>query len=50
VAGALNRVAGHDAYDPSLVEVHVCVLRRKLERHSRRVMRPLRGLGYRYAP
>jgi DNA-binding response OmpR family regulator len=50
VAGAPNRVAGHDAYDPSLVEVHVSVLRRRLARHGPRLIHTLRRLGYRYAP
>lgn len=35
-----------DGFDPNLVEVHVCTLRRKLEEHGPRMLHTLRGIGY----
>jgi DNA-binding response OmpR family regulator len=46
----LTQVWGYDAYDPNVVEVHVSVLRRKLEAHGPRILETLRGLGYRIDP
>lgn len=43
----LTQVWGYEAYDPNVVEVHVSALRRKLEEHGPRVLRTVRGLGYR---
>jgi DNA-binding response OmpR family regulator len=45
----LTQVWGYDAFDPNLVEVHVSALRRKLERHGKRVIETVHGLGYRLA-
>jgi len=42
----LTQVWGYEAYDPNLVEVHVSVLRRKLEAHGSRVIHTVRGQGY----
>lgn len=46
----LTQVWGYDAYDPNVVEVHISALRRKLEAHGPRIVRTIRGLGYRLDP
>ena len=42
----LTHVWGFEAFDVNLVEVHVSSLRRKLERHGRRLVHTVRGVGY----
>ena len=49
----LTQVWGYDAYDHNLVEVHISALRRKLEANvagGRRLIRTVRGIGYRFSP
>lgn len=46
----LTQVWGYDAYDPNVVEVHISAMRRKLEGHGPRILRTVRGLGYRIDP
>ncbi len=42
----LSQVWGYDDYDPNLVEVHMCALRRKLEAAGPRLIHTVRGIGY----
>ena len=42
----LVHIWGFDAFDPNVVEVHVCALRRKLEAHGPRIIHTVRGVGY----
>jgi DNA-binding response OmpR family regulator len=42
----LTAVWGYEDYDPNLVEVHICSLRRKLEAHGGRLLHTVRGVGY----
>jgi two-component system OmpR family response regulator len=46
----LAAVWGYDAYDNNLVQVHISSLRRKLEVQGPRILRTVRGLGYRLQP
>lgn len=48
----LHRVWGYDGEDRNdhLVEVHVSALRRKLEKHGRRLIHTVRGAGYVLGP
>jgi two-component system, OmpR family, response regulator len=49
----LTQVWGYDAYDHNLVEVHISALRRKLESCGTgggRLIRTVRGIGYRFSP
>ncbi len=43
----LTQVWGYDDIDPNLVEVHMSSLRRKMEAHGPRLIRTVRGIGYR---
>jgi hypothetical protein len=42
----LETVWNYGGYDPNVVEVAICGLRRKLESHGPRVIQTVRGLGY----
>ena len=42
----LIQLWGFDAFDPNVIEVHVCALRRKLEAHGPRVIHTVRSFGY----
>jgi hypothetical protein len=42
----LDTVWDYGGYDPNVVEVAICSLRRKLESHGPRVIQTVRGLGY----
>jgi two-component system OmpR family response regulator len=42
----LSQVWGFEHYDLNLVEVHICALRRKLDRHGPPLIRTVRGVGY----
>jgi two-component system OmpR family response regulator len=46
----LTQVWGYEDYDPNLVEVNISALRRKLERHGRRLIHTVRGQGYMLKP
>jgi two-component system, OmpR family, response regulator len=49
-AQLLASVWGFSSYDPNVVEVHICALRRKLEDHGPRLIHTVRGAGYRLCP
>jgi two-component system OmpR family response regulator len=42
----LVQVWGFDAYDPNVIEVHICALRKKLEAHGPRMIHTVRSVGY----
>jgi two-component system, OmpR family, response regulator len=42
----LTQVWGFEHYDVNVVEVHICALRRKLDRHGRPLIHTVRGVGY----
>jgi two-component system OmpR family response regulator len=42
----LETVGNYGGYDPNVVEVAICGLRRKLESHGPRVIQTVRGTGY----
>jgi hypothetical protein len=46
----LETVWDYGGYDPNVVEVAICGLRRKLERHGPRVIQTIKGLGYAVRP
>ncbi|HKN88867.1 MAG TPA: winged helix-turn-helix domain-containing protein, partial [Acidimicrobiia bacterium] len=42
----LTQVWGSEHYDLNLVEVHICALRRKLDKDGQPLIHTVRGVGY----